>query len=96
MSADPVPHLSLEPLSPTTWRLCDTRVARSDAASVLAYVEESDRGGYDVIWVHGGAGTAWFRGMDELLVGAVQHLAACASRRRKPKPIAHRPPLAAL
>ncbi|WP_060915046.1 hypothetical protein [Microbacterium oleivorans] len=96
MSADPVHQLSLQPLSSSTWRLCDTRVASSDAASVLAYIEAADEGGFDVTWVYGGAGTAWFPTMDELLNGAVRHLVACASRRGKPKPIAHRPPLAAL
>jgi hypothetical protein len=34
--------------------------------------------------------------VDELLRGAIHHLAAAAPRRAKPKPIAHRPPLAAL
>ncbi|MCK6079985.1 hypothetical protein KZX37_05035 [Microbacterium sp. EYE_5] len=96
MSADPVHQLTLEALAPGAWRLCNSRVSRADAANLLAYVEEAADGGYDVTWVHGGSGTAWFPTVDELLLGGARHLAACASRRGKPKPIAHRPPLAAL
>ncbi|WP_020097945.1 hypothetical protein [Microbacterium sp. 11MF] len=96
MSADPVHQLILQPLSPTAWRLCDSRVDSSDAASVIAYVEAADPAGFDVTWVHGGSGSAWFADMDQLLIDAARHVAACAPRRAKPKPIAHRPPLAAL
>lgn len=96
MKDDPDRRLILEPLSASAWRLCDSTAAASDAASLLAYVEASENGGFDVTWVYGGRGTAWFPTVDELLRGAVHHLSAAAPRRVKPKPIAHRPPLAAL
>ncbi len=96
MPPDPVHRLALDPLAHDAWRLCDTRVPSGDAASVLAYIERTGDGGYEVTWVHGGSGTAWFPSQEELFAAAARHLAACASRRGKPKPIAHRPPLAAL
>lgn len=96
MSDDPIGRLILEPLSPSAWRLCDSSAAASDAAHLLAYVEAADDGGYDVTWVYCARGTAWYPTVDELLRGALRHLAAAAPRRGKPKPIAHRPPLAAL
>ncbi|MFI8634047.1 hypothetical protein ACIGEP_15795 [Microbacterium sp. NPDC077663] len=96
MSDDPVGRLILQPLSASAWRLCDSSVAASDAASLLAYVEAADDGGYDVTWVYFTRGTAWYPTVDELLRGALRHLSAATPRRVKPKPIAHRPPLAAL
>lgn len=95
MPDDPAPRLRLQPLGPDAWRLCDRSVAEADAENVLAYVERRN-GRYEVTWVRGGAGTSVFASVDALLAGAMQHLAECSSRRRKPRPIAHRPPLAAL
>lgn len=96
MSEDPRRRLILEPLSASAWRLCDATAAASDAAHLIAYVEAADDGGYDVTWVFCGRGTGWYPTVDELLRGAIRYLAAAAPRRAKPKPIAHRPPLAAL
>lgn len=96
MPDDPAPRLRLQPLGSHAWRLCDSTVAEADAENVLAYVERTADSRYEVTWVRGGAGTAVFASIDALFAGAAQHLAECSSRRRKPRPIAHRPPLAAL
>jgi len=95
MTADPVPHLTLQPIAPGSWRLCDAGVPSSDAASLIAYVEGSKEDGYDITWVHGGRGTLWVSSIDDLMAAATDRRAASAPRRVKPKPIAARPPLAA-
>lgn len=95
MPADPVHILRLQPIGEGAWRLRDAAVAEDNADAVIAYVERRDDE-YEVTWVRGGGGYARFESVPALLDGAERHLAACASRRRKPIPIAHRPPLAAM
>ncbi|MDJ1114566.1 hypothetical protein [Microbacterium dauci] len=94
MPDDPAPRFRLQPLGRDCWRLCDSAVAEADAEVVLAYVERRSDGRYEATWVRGGAGSALFGSVDALLSGAARHLAECAPRRVKPRPIAHRPPLA--
>lgn len=96
MSADPVQRLILVPLSASAWRLCDSSVSSSDAAHLLAYIEAVADGGFEVTWVYGGRGTATYATTEAVLRVAVRRVAAAAPRRVKPKPIAHRPPLAAM
>lgn len=95
MPDDPVHELALSPLGQDAWRLCDPAISASDAENVIAYVEQSAVC-YGVTWVHGGFGTAWFDTMDEVMAAAATHVPECASRRRKPVPIPHRPPLGAI
>jgi hypothetical protein len=94
MPDDPAPRFRLQALGRDCWRLCDSAVAEADADVVLAYVERRSDGRYEATWVRGGAGFAVFGSVDALFQGAARHLAECAPRRGKPRPIAHRPPLA--
>ncbi|MFS0866425.1 hypothetical protein AB3M83_03700 [Microbacterium sp. 179-B 1A2 NHS] len=95
MPADPVHILRLQPIGPRAWRLCDAAVADSDADTVVAYVERHDDE-YEATWVRGGGGYARFESVEDLIAAADRHLAACASRRGKPIPIPHLPPLATM
>ncbi|RZI95601.1 MAG: hypothetical protein EOO67_02210 [Microbacterium sp.] len=88
-------QLVLDPLSPTSWRLCDQSFGAREADSVVAYVEQRRDGRYGVTWVSRGVGTATFDSLEEVLRSA--HALFEASRPRgatKPIPIPHRPPLA--
>lgn len=87
-------QLWLDPLTVSTWRLCDHSVSSSDPASVVAYVELRPDGRYEVTWVAHGIQTRTYATMGELLSDAAEVLDDCASRAawRKPVPIPHRPP----
>lgn len=91
-------QLELVPLCEGAWRICDRSVADSDAASVIAYVEQvatDDRSelSYEVVWVQCTRGTTRHTSMQSVLLMAADLLAATASGGpAKPKPIAHFPP----
>jgi hypothetical protein len=88
------PHqLALDPLTDTTWRLCDRSFASCDADNVVAYIEALPDGGYEAVWVSHGGGVAVFASLDELMQRAVEIVAPQRPRGPvKPIPIAHRPP----
>lgn len=89
-------QLVLDPLSDSTWRLCDRSVAVCDADSVIAYIERLADGRYEVIWVSHGVGVDMFASLDEVRARAAEIVAPRRPRAPvKPIPIAHRPPLAA-
>lgn len=89
-------QLVLDPLSDSTWRLCDRSVAACDADNVVAYIERLPDGAYEVIWVSHGVGMATFATLDEVRARAAEMVAPRRPRAPvKPVPIAHRPPLAA-
>lgn len=93
MQHDDVHQLVLTPLADRSWRLCDRSVARSDAASVVAYVELLDTGTYEAIWVSVGFGATRYPSMEGLFRAAVRMLAySRSSGALKPQPIPHRPP----
>lgn len=91
-------QLELVPLIEGAWRVCDRSVAASDAASVIAYVEQvstDDRSelGYEVVWVQGARGTTRHTSIESVLRMAADLMAAQGSvGPAKPKPIAHFPP----
>lgn len=93
MQHDDVHQLVLTPLGERSWRLCDRSVARSDAASVVAYVELLDTGMYEAIWVSVGFGSTRYPSMEGLFRAAVRMLdSSRSSGALKPQPIPHRPP----
>lgn len=93
MKHDDVHQLILTPLADRSWRLCDRGVARSDAASVVAYVELLDSGMYEAVWVSVGLGSARFASVDALFRAAVEMLRQSRSLGAfKPAHIPHRPP----
>jgi len=95
MRSDP-PQLVLDPLSDTTWRLCDRSVAACDADNVVAYIERLADGTYEVIWVSHSVGIATFATLEEVQARAAEIVAPRRPRGPvKPIPIAHRPPIAA-
>lgn len=88
-------QLALDPLSPTSWRLCDRSFGANEADSVVAYIEHRDDGRYAVTWVSRGVGTATFDSLDDVLRTARALFEASRPRgATKPIPIPHRPPLA--
>lgn len=95
-------QLELMPLTEGAWRICDRSVASSDAASVIAYVEQlttDDRSElcFEVVWVHGTRGITRHTSLQSVLLMAADLLAGTVSAgRAKPKPIAHFPPRTAL
>ncbi|WEK13385.1 MAG: hypothetical protein P0Y48_13120 [Candidatus Microbacterium phytovorans] len=94
----PSPHrLTLDPLSDTTWRLCDSSFAACDADSIVAYIELRPDDRYEVTWIARGIGVATFGSLSDVLdsASAVLHTPA-REPARKPIPIAHRPPLSAV
>jgi hypothetical protein len=93
MKRDDVHQLVLTPLADRSWRLCDRSVARSDAASVVAYVELLETGMYEAIWVSVGFGSTRYPSMEALFRAAVRMLEnSHTSGALKPQPIPHRPP----
>jgi hypothetical protein len=91
-------QLELVPLGEGAWRVCDRSVASSDAASVIAYVEQIPMDDfhelmYEVVWVHGTRGTTRHTSIQSVLLMAADLVAATSSSgAAKPKPIAHFPP----
>lgn len=93
MAHEDIHQLVLTPLGDRAWRLCDRGVARDDATSVVAYVEQLDGGAYEAVWVSVGLGAARFSSLEGLFRAAVEMLAQCRSLGAlKPAPIPHRPP----
>lgn len=93
MDRDDIHQLELTPLATGSWRLCDRSVAGCDAASVVAYVEQLDDGGYEAVWVSVGIGSARFTTLESLFHAALRLLEQSASfGPLKPSPIPHRPP----
>ncbi|MEL5992234.1 hypothetical protein ACOKGD_12460 [Microbacterium phosphatis] len=95
-------QLAVVPLSEGAWRICDSTVAASDAASVIAYVEQlttDDRSElcFEAVWVHGTRGITRHTSIQSVLLMATDLLSGLASAGpAKPKPIAHFPPRTAL
>lgn len=93
MHRDDVHQLALVPLAERSWRLCDRSVARSDAASVVAYVELVESGMYEVVWVSIGFGVARYPSLERMFRAAVQMVERSrGAGALKPEPIPHRPP----
>jgi hypothetical protein len=93
MRRDNVHQLVLVPLAERSWRLCDRSVARSDAASVVAYVELLETGMYETVWVSIGFGTARYPTLEAMFRAALRMLERSRSSGAfKPQPIPHRPP----
>jgi len=88
------PHrLTLDPLTDTTWRLCDRAVPGDETGTVVACVELRPDGRYAVTWVAHGIATATFATLGELLDSASSLLQDRPRRpASKPIPIPHRPP----
>jgi hypothetical protein len=86
--------LELVAMSPGAWRLCDGRVPRDDAASVIAYVER-DGDGVDVVWLQGATGQAHFTCLQDVLAAADGlALPRRSAGPTRPVPIAHFAPRA--
>ena len=93
MKHDDISQLVLTPLADRSWRLCDRGFSRSDAASLVAYVELLDNGMYEAVWVSVGLGSARFATLEGLFRAAVEMLEQSRSMGAfKPEPIPHRPP----
>jgi len=93
MQLDDIHRLELRPLADRSWRLCDRSVPGSDAASVVAYVEQLDDGTYEAVWVSVGIGSARFTTIESLLRASLRLLEQSVSFGPfKPSPIPHRPP----
>lgn len=93
MNHDDIHQLVLTPLADRSWRLCDRGVSRTDAASLVAYVELLDDGMYEAVWVSVGLGTGRFATLEGLFRAAVEMLDNSRSLGAfKPAPIPHRPP----
>src|SRR5262245_59758492 len=71
MEHDGIHQLVLTPLAERSWRLCDRAVSRTEAASVVAYVEMLDDGMYEAVWVSVGLGSARFPALADLFRAAV-------------------------
>jgi len=86
-------QLILTPLGDRAWRLCDRSMASNDVASVVAYVEQLESGGYEAVWVSVGLGSAQFASWDDLFRSASRMIEQSRSLGAlKPAPIPHRPP----
>jgi len=93
MRSTDIHQLELTPLAERSWRLCDRSVAGSDAASVIAYVEQLDTGGYEAVWVSVGIGCVRFTSIEALFRAALRLIEQSGSLGPfKPSPIPHRPP----
>jgi len=93
MQLDDIHRLELRPLADRSWRLCDRSVSATDAASVVAYVEQLDDGTYEAVWVSVGIGSARFTTIESLLRASLRLLEQSVSFGPfKPSPIPHRPP----
>lgn len=90
-----IQRLSLEPLGETTWRLCDTSFAESDARRIVAFVERMPHGTYEVTWVVPQLGVQRLSRIDDVLREALAWIRLDGSRgarHTKPIPIPHLPP----
>lgn len=86
-------QLVLVPLDERSWRLCDRSVPHHDPASVVAYVEMTHNGVYDVIWLSVGFGASRYSSLESLLQAATKMMGCTrSSGATKPEPIPHRPP----
>ena len=74
MNRDDVHQLTLIPLSERSWRLCDRSVRRTDAESVVAYVELLDSGMYEAVWVSIGFGSKRYPSLDLVFTAAARML----------------------
>lgn len=86
-----VHQLLLEPVTDGAWRLCDRAVAQSDAANVVAYVEEDVGGSYDVVWVLSGKPSNRYDTIEEIFDEAMNSFTPSIGT--KPIPIPHYAPL---
>jgi hypothetical protein len=85
-------RLELIPLDEGRWRLCDARVPHSDAAYVVAYIEQAEEV-LDVVWLIGGGLPSTFVRFDEIIRLALRMITQGESHgSRRPVPIPSRAP----
>ncbi len=88
-SGVPGNRLQLDELDERSWRLCDSRVARSDARYVVAYIEAVSSG-FSVVWLHGIVGRSHFPDLKGLLDFAAQAIVGTETHgATRPIPIPH-------
>lgn len=86
-----VHRLLLEPVTDGAWRLCDGAVAHSDAANVVAYIEQDEHGSYDVVWVLSAKPSDRYDTIEEIFEEAMSSFTPSIGT--KPVPIPHYAPL---
>ncbi|MCR2812390.1 hypothetical protein NQ166_03070 [Microbacterium sp. zg.Y1090] len=86
-------RVRVEPMGHNAWRLLD-KAADNAAQALLAYVELTVEGPYEAVWVAARTGTSRHETLEEVVRVAHDLFSPPAvSRRTKPIPIAHHPPL---
>lgn len=85
--------IQLVPISETAWRLCDARVAQTDADHLIAYVEIGRQGDYEVVWIRGPRRRSRVASLEQCTALAALLLAEeQPPGRLRPVPISHFPP----
>lgn len=90
----PAAAWELIPLGRGGWRICDGSRAQTDASRLIAYVEKSEVGTLDVLWLRSPCPTrSRYRNFDELLADLDSAIeGASSSRSSPPRAIRHHPP----
>ncbi|WP_227531276.1 hypothetical protein [Microbacterium tenebrionis] len=98
MTTDDLPHRGAEweviAISRTSLRICDPARSVSDASRLIAYVDRTDIGTYDVLWLRSPCPPrSRYRTLNELLAELDEAVSGgSASRADRPTRIAHHPP----
>lgn len=86
----------LVPLGRAGWRICDASRGAADAARLVAYVERSETGALDVLWLRSPCPTrSRYGDLDEIIAELNAAVAAAATpvdRSARPIGIPHFPP----
>lgn len=90
------PAWEILPLGRGGWRICDGAREHSDASRLVAYVEKSDAGTLEVLWLRSPCPTrSRYRNFDDLLADLNAAVDADrANRSARPWEIPHFPPIA--
>ncbi|GAA1855488.1 hypothetical protein ACFQZV_03830 [Microbacterium koreense] len=87
---------TLHEIAEGSWRLCDESVDDDHPLKVVAYVERTPEGDFEVVWVRGAPRSIDRFPTHEEVVAAAARVRAERSDRFKPDPIPHLPPLTAV
>jgi hypothetical protein len=83
------------PLGANAWRICDSAREPMDPSRLVAYMDRSDTGSLDVLWLRSPCPTrSRYRDLDELLADLDAAAAeGRVSRSVRPQQISHFPPV---
>ena len=86
---------TLHEIAAGSWRLCDESVDDDHPLKVVAYVERTPDGEFEVVWVRGAPRSTERFATQADVIDAASRVRAERSDRCKPDPIPHLPPLTA-